>query len=211
MSFNLKKGEILGIAGLVGAKRTDLVEAIFSERHAHGKIELHGKEMHFKNPQDAIKNGFALVTEERRATGIFPNQNISFNSIIANIDRYVKKTKLLDDINIKKDTNWVIDSMSVKTPSMKTRIMSLSGGNQQKVIIVKDVESFPGHIACDSRSKSEIVIPLRDNKNNIIGVLDVDSNDYSQFDEVDEQGLKKILNLCGASRVIWMASLTGNI
>jgi methyl-galactoside transport system ATP-binding protein len=135
VSFDLKKGEILGIAGLVGAKRTDLVEAIFAERHAHGKIELHGKEMHFKNPQDAIKNGFALVTEERRATGIFPNQNISFNSIIANIDRYVKKTKLLDDVKIKKDTNWVIDSMSVKTPSMKTRIMSLSGGNQQKVII----------------------------------------------------------------------------
>ena len=111
------------------------MEAIFAERHAVGKVELHGKEMHFKNPQDAIKNGFALVTEERRATGIFPNQNISFNSIIANIDRYVKKSKLLDDVKIRKDTNWVIDSMSVKTPSMKTRIMSLSGGNQQKVII----------------------------------------------------------------------------
>jgi L-methionine (R)-S-oxide reductase len=70
-----------------------------------------------------------------------------------------------------------------------------AGINQQKTIIVKDVESFPGHIACDSRSKSEIVIPLRDKDNNIIGVLDVDSNDYNQFDEVDEQELTKILSL----------------
>jgi len=70
-----------------------------------------------------------------------------------------------------------------------------AGINQQKPIIVKDVESFPGHIACDSRSKSEIVIPLRDKENNIIGVLDVDSNEYNQFDEVDEQELTKILSL----------------
>ncbi|MCK5029394.1 MAG: GAF domain-containing protein [Bacteroidales bacterium] len=70
-----------------------------------------------------------------------------------------------------------------------------AGINQQKAIIVTDVENFPGHIACDSRSKSEIVIPLRDKDNNIIGVLDVDSNEYNQFDEVDEQELTKILNL----------------
>jgi GAF domain-containing protein len=70
-----------------------------------------------------------------------------------------------------------------------------AGINQQKAIVVTDVESFPGHIACDSRSKSEIVIPLRDKNNNIIGVLDVDSSDYKQFDEVDEQELTKILDL----------------
>lgn len=70
-----------------------------------------------------------------------------------------------------------------------------AGINQQKVIIVPDVEQFPGHIACDSRSKSEIVIPLKNKEGNIIGVLDVDSNEYNQFDEVDKMELLKILNL----------------
>ncbi len=70
-----------------------------------------------------------------------------------------------------------------------------AGINQQKAIIVPDVEKFPGHIACDSRSKSEIVIPLKDNKGNIIGVLDVDSNEYNQFDEIDEKYLTQILEL----------------
>ena len=70
-----------------------------------------------------------------------------------------------------------------------------AGINQQNAIIVPDVEKFPGHIACDSRSKSEIVIPLKNKEGNIIGILDVDSNEYNQFDEVDEKELTKILDL----------------
>ncbi|HAF31199.1 MAG TPA: histidine kinase [Bacteroidales bacterium] len=70
-----------------------------------------------------------------------------------------------------------------------------AGINQKRAIVVPDVEQFPGHIACDSRSKSEIVIPLKNKEGNIIGVLDVDSNEYNQFDEVDEMELSKILNL----------------
>jgi len=70
-----------------------------------------------------------------------------------------------------------------------------AGINQKKVIIVPDVEKFPGHIACDSRSKSEIVVPLKNQKGEIIGVLDVDSNDYNQFDEIDEKYLTQILDL----------------
>lgn len=70
-----------------------------------------------------------------------------------------------------------------------------AGINEKRAIVVPDVEQFPGHIACDSRSKSEIVIPLKNKEGNIIGVLDVDSNEYNQFDEVDEIELSKILNL----------------
>ena len=70
-----------------------------------------------------------------------------------------------------------------------------AGINQQKSIIVPDVEQFPGHIACDSRSKSEIVIPLKNKKNEIIGVLDVDSNELNSFDEVDREELEKIVEL----------------
>lgn len=136
ISFELHKGEILGVAGLVGAKRTDIVETIFGIREkASGSIFLNGKEVKNKTPNEAIENGFALVTEERRATGIYSMLNVGFNSTISNLDRYLSKFRLLSDKDIKKDTQWVIDSMRVKTPSQSTSIGSLSGGNQQKVIL----------------------------------------------------------------------------
>lgn len=153
VSFELRAGEILGIAGLVGAKRTDVIESIFAERQATGSVQLHGKTMKFKTPKDAIKNGFALVTEERRATGIFPNQDIFFNSSIANIDRYVKFASVLDQRKILKDTNWVVDSMRVKTPNNKTRIVSLSGGNQQKVIIGRWLLTEPEVLLLDEPTR----------------------------------------------------------
>lgn len=153
VSFELRKGEILGIAGLVGAKRTDVLESIFAERQATGKIYLHGKEMKFHHSKDAIKHGFALVTEERRATGIFPNQDIYFNSVIANIDRYVKRFSILDYNKILKDTNWVVNSMRVKTPHNRTRIISLSGGNQQKVIIGRWLLTEPEVLLMDEPTR----------------------------------------------------------
>ena len=136
VSFELYKGEILGIAGLVGSKRTEIVETIFGMRPKEkGEIILNGKTVKNKNPEDAIKNGFALVTEERRSTGIFSMLDIAFNSVISNLDRYKNKFRLLKNKDMEKDTKWIVDSMRVKTPSYTTKIGSLSGGNQQKVII----------------------------------------------------------------------------
>lgn len=136
VSFNLRKGEILGVAGLVGAKRTEVLEALFGMRKIQsGELMLHGKKIENSHPQKSMQNGFALVTEERRVTGIFDRLSIDFNAVIANIGNYVGKFGLLSNKDIEKDTQWVIDSMRVKTPSQKTHIRSLSGGNQQKVII----------------------------------------------------------------------------
>ncbi|MDK0685340.1 galactose/methyl galactoside ABC transporter ATP-binding protein MglA [Clostridium perfringens] len=138
VSFKLRKGEILGIAGLVGAKRTETLETLFGLREkGSGDIILHGKKVDNSKPFKAMQNGFALVTEERRQTGIFGKLPIDFNSIIANIDSYKTSTGLLANGRISKDTQWVIDSMKVKTPSQKTLIDSLSGGNQQKIVIGK--------------------------------------------------------------------------
>lgn len=134
VSFELRKGEVLGIAGLVGAKRTDIVETIFGVRERKsGVIKLHDKEMKNRNAFEAINNGFALVTEERRSTGIYANLSIEFNSLISNMKSYISKLGLLSNTKMKSDTQWVIDSMNVKTPSHKTNIGSLSGGNQHVV------------------------------------------------------------------------------
>ena len=136
VNFTVRKGEVFGIAGLVGAKRTEVLESIFGLRTiSSGTVIKMGEEVNNSSTRKAIKNGFALVTEERRQTGIFGMLSINFNSIIANIDHYRNKFGFLNDKNMHEDTKWVIDSMQVKTPSEKTAIQSLSGGNQQKVVI----------------------------------------------------------------------------
>jgi methyl-galactoside transport system ATP-binding protein len=154
VSFELRKGEILGIAGLVGSKRTEIVESLFGLRHiSSGKVYVHGKEVKNGSPQEAMKNGFALVTEERRLNGIFGILSINFNSIIANMDKYTNKYGIVNENECKKDTQWVIDSMSVKTPSQKTPIGSLSGGNQQKVILGRWLLTEPEILMLDEPTR----------------------------------------------------------
>lgn len=154
VTFNLHKGEILGIAGLVGAKRTDIVETLFGIRdRSQGSIKLHGKEVANHNAHEAIRNGFALVTEERRSTGIYSRLDIAFNSLIANMDSYKGSMGLLSDNKMKSDTQWVIDSMRVKTPTQQTQIGSLSGGNQQKVIIGRWLLTQPEILMLDEPTR----------------------------------------------------------
>lgn len=154
ISFDLHKGEILGIAGLVGAKRTDIVESLFGIREkSSGTIKLHDKIIKNNSANEAINNGFALVTEERRATGIYAFLDVGFNSLISNIRHYKNKLGLLNNSRMKSDVQWVIDSMRVKTPGHKTNIGSLSGGNQQKVIIGRWLLTQPEILLMDEPTR----------------------------------------------------------
>ncbi|SQC40224.1 Galactose/methyl galactoside ABC transport system [Klebsiella pneumoniae] len=138
----------------MGAKRTDIVETLFGIREkASGTITLHGKKINNHSANEAINHGFALVTEERRSTGIYAYLDIGFNSLISNIKKYKNSVGLLDNSRMKSDTQWVIDSMRVKTPGQHTQIGSLSGGNQQKVIIGRWLLTQPEILMLDEPTR----------------------------------------------------------
>ncbi len=136
IDFDLRKGEILGVYGLVGAGRTELLEALFGLRTlTSGEIYKDGKKIDNSSPEKAIENGFALVTEERRVTGIFEMANIRANTVVANLKAYENLFKVLDSNRMKEDTATQIKNLKTKTHSQESLIYELSGGNQQKVIL----------------------------------------------------------------------------
>ncbi len=154
VSFDLRKGEILGIAGLVGAGRTEMVEAIFGARTLlSGEIFIDGKKINNSEPHKAIRNHFALLTEERRETGIYPVADITFNSCIANIESYRGPLRLLKTKKMLQDTDTQIKNMRIKTPHKKEQIRNLSGGNQQKVIIGRWLLTDPDILLLDEPTR----------------------------------------------------------
>ena len=149
-SIHVRKGEILGIAGLDSSGRTELLENIFgSATRKSGKIY---KLVANKNPKDSIKNGFALVTEERRATGILGILDIRANTVIASLRKYLNGF-LLSDKKMAAATDSMIKAMRIKTPSQKTKINTLSGGNQQKVIFGRWMLTSPDVLLLDEPTR----------------------------------------------------------
>lgn len=152
-SFTLNRGEILGVAGLDGSGRTELLECLFGvASRQSGVITLDGKSIKNRNPRDSIRNGFAFLTEERRATGIFGILNIRENATISSLSKY-RKGLLLSKKKMIAATDLCIKSMRVKTPSQETKIRSLSGGNQQKVILGRWLLTDPTILLLDEPTR----------------------------------------------------------
>ena len=153
ISFTLRKGEILGFAGLVGSGRTEIMRAIFgADPLDYGEVIFNGEKVHIKSPKDAIKLGIGLCPEDRKQQGIVPVRSVKDNISVAVLKKFTK----FDFIDLKKEKELAAQSIknfNIKTPSMEKHISDLSGGNQQKVILARWLAVNPKVLILDEPTK----------------------------------------------------------
>ena len=153
ISFDLKRGEILGMAGLVGAGRTEVVESIFGFRKlSGGEIFIDGKKVEIHSPKDAIRCGIALVTEDRKDKGIYSTLSVQDNIVMVSIDAF-QNIGILRHQRIKDACQEQKEALSIKTPTLKQTITKLSGGNQQKALIARWLLNGPQIIILDEPTR----------------------------------------------------------
>ena len=140
VSFQLRKGEILGFSGLMGAGRTEVARLLFgADKKESGTIFVNGKEVTINSPQDAIREGIGYLSEDRKRFGCIVDMTIADNTVMTNLDKYIKGG-LINDGEIVKVSDEFVKQLRTKTPSSKQLVRNLSGGNQQKVVIAKWLE-----------------------------------------------------------------------
>jgi inositol transport system ATP-binding protein len=153
VSFNVRRGEILGFAGLMGAGRTEVLETVFGvEKADSGEIIVEGKPVRVASPDDAIAAGMGLLTEDRKLTGIMPILSVRDNMVMAAAPKY-SPSGFLDFAQINKDCAEQVKALSIKTPSLKQAIGNLSGGNQQKVLISRWLLTSPEILMIDEPTR----------------------------------------------------------
>ena len=138
ISFQLRKGEILGFAGLMGAGRTELALAIVGkDQISAGEIIIKGKKVKINNPSDAVANGIGYLSEDRKRYGVLLNQDVKFNLVLSNLRRLISKIGFVNTAKSKGLSNDAVKNLTIRTPTINQMVKNLSGGNQQKVVIGK--------------------------------------------------------------------------
>jgi ribose transport system ATP-binding protein len=138
VSFDLKKGEILGFAGLVGAGRTEVGRAIFgADPIDSGEIYVQGKKVQIRNPGDAVRNSIAYLSEDRKRYGLALKMDVEANIVLSTFKKFLGFLGWVNSARTRATARQYVDALSIKTPSLQQRVMNLSGGNQQKVVIGK--------------------------------------------------------------------------
>lgn len=136
-SMYVRRGEVLGMAGLMGAGRTELARAIYgADKIDSGEVFINGKKVNIRNPKDAVKMGIAYLSEDRKRDGLMLDQDVSFNTYIANLNKY-STGGVVNDKEIRKTVGEFVEALSIKTPSLQQLTQFLSGGNQQKVLVAR--------------------------------------------------------------------------
>lgn len=137
ISFELRKGEILGFSGLMGAGRTEVARALFgADKLDSGKIFINGEEVKISSPIDAVKHGIGYLSEDRKRYGLVVDKTVTDNMLLASVDKF-EKGLFIDEKSVHRRVSDYVDLLKVKTPSIEQVLKKLSGGNQQKVVIAK--------------------------------------------------------------------------
>lgn len=206
IDFELKKGEVLGFAGLVGAGRSELVKMICGlDQKDEGDIYLDGKEIKINNYREAIKNGIVYLTEDRKEEGLFLNKSIKDNVSALNLEQ-VSKGFLIDRRKEEKQAWKYFDELNVKANGIKQKTLDLSGGNQQKVLISKLLSVSPRVLFMDEPTrgidvgaKAEIHKLLRELANNELGVVVISSE------------LPEIIGMCDRVLCMYEGEICGEV
>ncbi|PPR45328.1 MAG: Galactose/methyl galactoside import ATP-binding protein MglA [Alphaproteobacteria bacterium MarineAlpha5_Bin6] len=206
ISFNIKKGEIVGFSGLIGAGRTELALTLFGFYQSEGgKVILDGKEININNPTEAIDSGIVYVSEERREKGLFTEMTVRNNLISPNLD-LVAKNGILNNSQINELTQKSIDQLNIKTNSDETYVLKLSGGNQQKIALGKWLPKNPKLLIIDEPTrgvdvgaKQEVYKIIRELSNQGTSIMLISSE------------LPEIIGICDRTIVMRSGRIHGEI
>jgi rhamnose transport system ATP-binding protein len=154
VSFELRRGEVLGFAGLVGAGRTDIALSLFGVSPADiGTIELEGQRLEIGSPQQALSHGIAYLSEDRRRLGLSVEQSVMANVTLATLKRYTNALGLIDQDKERADAEALRQRLGIRAPSLSTPVSQLSGGNQQKTMLAKWLNTHPKVLILDEPTR----------------------------------------------------------
>ncbi|MDT8859263.1 sugar ABC transporter ATP-binding protein [Alkalihalobacillus sp. MEB130] len=206
VTFNVRKGEIVCFAGLMGAGRTEVLETIFGlKTPEQGEVHIHGEKAIIRTPQDAIKNNLGFLTEDRKLTGLFLPLSVKENMITVNIDNYISMG-LLDSKKVKSDCLTQKESLRVKTPNIDTIVENLSGGNQQKVLLARWLLKNPDILFLDEPTRG-IDVGAKSEFYNIIFEL----ASQGKAIVVVSSEMAEIIGLCDRVIVMHEGRITGEL